>query len=99
MSKERKEAEAKILAQMDEAMKENEQIETKPSQKYVGPFRDKTPQQMHCRKCNTLMENGKCPTCGYSIYVPMNDKKQKEIRWIIGGVCLLAFVIILLVRR
>ena len=96
MRKEKREEEQKILAQMDEAMKENKQPEP---QKKVGIFKDKTPNSIHCRKCNTLMENGKCPTCGHTVYVPMDDKKQATIRWVLGGICLVVFVIVFLVTR
>ena len=100
MRKERREEEAEILAQMEEAMRENEKSDAEEkTEKYVGPFRDKTPEQIHCRKCGTLMENGKCPNCGHTVYVPMNGQKQKTIRWIVGGVCVLAFVIIFIVTR
>lgn len=97
MRKERREEERKILAQMDEAMKETQSSE--PQEKRIGPFKDKTPDTIHCRKCSTLMENGKCPNCGHTIYVPMNGKKQKIIRWIVGGVCVLAFVIVFIITR
>ncbi len=99
MKKERREEERKILAQMDEAMKENQKTDAEKPQKYVGPFRDKTPETIHCRKCSALMENGKCPNCGHTVYVPMDGKKQKIIRWVVGGVCLLAFLVVFILTR
>ena len=95
--KTRKEEEKEILAQMDEAMKENKAKEGQV--KRVGPFQDKTPNQIHCHKCNTLMENGKCPTCGHTIYMPMDEKKQKTIRWILGGICAVAFIVVVILMK
>ena len=57
-------------------------------------YQDKTPQTMHCRRCQTLMENGECPTCGFKTYVPMNEEKKRKIRLILGGVCVVAFLVI-----
>ena len=99
MGKQSKEEEAKIIAEMEEAMKENEKVKEEQTEKRVGPFRDKTPENIHCRKCGTMMENGKCPRCGYTMYVPMDGNKQKNIRLIIGGVCLLVFLVIYLTTR
>ena len=88
----RKEEEKEILAQMDEAMKEEKT-------KKVGIFQDKTPNQIHCRKCNTLMENGKCPTCGHTVYVPMDEKKQQTIRWVLGGICFAVFIVVVILMQ
>ena len=57
------------------------------------------PSQMHCRKCKTFMENGKCPSCGYTVYTPMDEEKQKNVRLILGVVCVVAFVVILLLTK
>ena len=38
------------------------------------------------------MQNGKCPVCGHTIYVPMNKEKQRKIKWIATGVMLVIFV-------
>ena len=99
MKKNRREEEAKILAQMDEAMKENQPQNEEPPQKRIGLFRDNTPENIHCHKCATLMENGKCPNCGHTMYVPMDDQKKKIIRWIVGGVCLAAALIVFIIMR
>lgn len=98
--KQKREEEKKILAEMDEAMqeqaREKEALSNEPESKskIFGLFEDKTPERLHCRKCKTLMENGVCPTCGFRSYVPMDKKKQKTIRLIVGGICLVAFVIL-----
>ena len=97
MSKQRREEEKKILAEMDEAMKENVQKEETPKKtksKIFGVFEDKTPEQLHCHKCKALMENGVCPECGFRTYVPMSKEKQQKIRLILTGVFVVAFVIL-----
>ncbi len=105
MSKKRREEEKRILAEMDEAMKETqteestsvEEREKQPKKyKFFGVLEDKTPEKIHCRKCKTLMENGVCPTCGHRVYVPMDEEKKKQVRWIVGGVCLALFLILFL---
>ena len=99
MKNQKKLEEEKILAEMDEAMKEQakEEKETKKS-KLSEIFQDKTPNQLHCRKCQTMMQDGVCPTCGFRMYVGMDKEKQKKIRFIAGGVCLLILLVILLLK-
>ena len=96
---ERKAREAEIIAQMEEALKEQqaEKIEVVTETEQEPP-KTETP-QFHCRKCKALMENGKCPACGYSDYVPMDAKMQKKIRLILTGVCVVVFLIIFLATR
>ena len=98
---ERKARDAEIIAQMEEALKEQktENEETvMVTETEQEPPKTETP-QFHCRKCNTLMKNGKCPACGYSDYVPMDAKTQKKIRLILTGVCVVVFLIIFLATR
>ena len=104
MNKQKREEEKKILAEMDEAMKEQAKAEVEtPAQenaerpkkyKHFGLFEDKTPEKLHCRKCKTVMENGVCPVCGFRSYVPMDEKKQKKIRFVLTCVCLAVFVVL-----
>ena len=96
--KQRKEEEQRVLAEMEEALKENaeksESEETeKPKKGAFELFKDKTPEILHCRRCKTQMENGVCPSCGFRVYVPMDKEKQKKIRWILGGVCIAGLLI------
>ena len=65
--------------------------------KIFGVIEDKPPEKIHCRNCHTLMENGVCPTCGFKMYVPMDPQKQKIIRWVSGGICVVVFIILLIV--
>ena len=46
-------------------------------------FYDPTPENIHCRHCKTLMQNGVCPTCGFRMYVPMDEKKKNKIKFIL----------------
>ena len=96
---ERKAREQEIIAQMNEALQEqqanNQAVEAEGG---VETPKTETP-QFHCRKCKTLMENGKCPACGYSDYVPMDAKMQKKVRLILTGICVVAFLIIFFVTR
>ncbi len=85
----KKTEEEKILKEMDEALKENK---TEPVKKKW--YQDKTPETIHCRRCKTLMENGVCPTCGFKMYVAMDEKKRNKIRMIFGGACLIIFLVL-----
>jgi rRNA maturation endonuclease Nob1 len=89
MGNERKEKEQEILAQMNEALEEQKAEET---QKEEG-------MKLHCHKCGTLMENGKCPKCGHTVYVPMDEAKQKKIRLIVGAVFVVILVIVLVLTK
>ena len=93
MKSKKKLEEEKIIAEMEEAMKEKEEKAT-ASEKTV----EEQTQQYHCRKCKTLMENGVCPTCGFRIYMGMDKDKQKKIRLITGIVCLAVLLVILLIK-
>ena len=105
---ERKEEERRMIAEMEEAMQEttsqktaDDQIEEKGEkrQKWGGAYEDITPQQIHCRRCKTLMENGVCPTCGFRIYVPMSKEKRDKIRLIVAGVCMAIFVVLFILSQ
>ncbi len=99
----RKERERRILAEMDAAilqqkMPDGENGESVPQQKEKAnpkaENRANQGQRLHCPRCKSWMENGKCPTCGHYIYVPMDKDKRNKIRWIVGGVCMVGFVIL-----
>ena len=77
-SQQRKEEEQKIIQTMESAMKEKEQTSSTETRKKF--YDSTTPEQIHCRRCKTLMEDGVCPTCGFRMYVPMDREKQKKIR-------------------
>ncbi|MBO4939545.1 MAG: hypothetical protein J6D30_00765 [Clostridia bacterium] len=104
--KERKEEERRIVAEMEEAMQvyEKAQQEEEPVQEQSGQKRrdiydDTLPEQIHCRHCRTLMENGVCPNCGFRIYVPMAKEKRDKIRLIVAGICMGIFVVLFIISQ
>ena len=99
MRKQRKEEEAKIIAQMEEALRENEQLKKENEPESAETSEEKSKDTLHCHKCGTVMENGKCPKCGYYVYVPMDPKMQRKIRLIVGGVFIVGFLIFLLLYK
>lgn len=89
--KEKKQKEQEILAQMDAAMLE-QRPQGEEQEERKG---DETmPSQMHCKRCKTLMKNGVCPTCGFTVYMPMDEGKRKKIRWIVTAVALGIFILL-----
>jgi rubrerythrin len=97
MKKTKKELEQEMIAQMEEALQEQKAAQEQAQADGEEPTKE-TP-QFHCRKCKTLMENGKCPACGYTDYVPMDAKTQRKVRLILGGICVLAFIILFFATR
>ena len=57
------------------------------------------PTRKICPRCKSAMENGKCSTCNYKEYVPMDEKTQRKIRWILGGICIVALIVIIVVNQ
>ena len=98
----RKERERRMIAEMDAAMwgkkltdETAESVkEAEPQKKTTAKPKTGTEQALHCPRCKSVMERGKCPTCGHYIYVPMDKEKRNKIRWIVGGVCIVGFVIL-----
>ena len=98
MSKQRKEEEAKIIAEMEQGLKE--QGLSMPTyqggnkkKKHPNGYDDTMPEKIHCNRCKTLMENGVCPACGHTVYVPMDKEKRNKFRLIATVVCMAVFVI------
>lgn len=94
--KERKEEEARILAEMDEAMQaQNAETQQTEEGGENAPAPQEEKKRTHCPKCgNYMKDDGVCPACGHRIYVPMDEGKQKTARLIIGAVCIVAFLLI-----
>lgn len=103
--KQKREEERRILAEMDAAMLEQREAQgedvqaqetsakDKPKKRKWGQMDDPTPKRLHCRRCNTLMEeNGYCPTCGYKVYMPMDEKKRNKVKLILTVVFVVVFV-------
>ena len=92
----KKEEEQRIIAEMEEALRETRGENTEKSKKSVYTAELNT---IHCRRCKTLMENGVCPTCGYKIYIPMDDTKRNKIRLITAIVFVIIGVIIFAISK
>lgn len=114
--KERKEEEQRILAEMEQALKEEREKKEQEnsdenvkgqgqvcdemskmkteSKKKTSLFDSTTPEEIHCKRCKTLMENGVCPTCGFRVYVPMEKGKRDKIRLWVTVVCMAAFLVL-----
>ena len=107
--KERKEEEKRIIAEMDAAMAENQakaeenatdKEAEKPKKASKFSFYDQTtPEKVHCKRCKTLMENGVCPTCGFRIYVPMEQGKRDKIRLWVTVVSIVVFILLFLITQ
>ncbi len=97
MKKTKKELEQEMIAQMEEALQEQKAAQAQAQADGEEPSKE-TP-QFHCRKCKTLMKDGKCPACGYTDYVPMDAKTQKRVRLILTGICVVAFIILFFATR
>ena len=98
----KKEEEKRIIAEMEDALREargESTEETPPEASGKKSVYATEPDKIHCRRCKTLMENGVCPTCGYKIYMPMNDKKRNKIRLIAAIVFVAIGVIIFAILR
>ena len=98
----KKEEEKRIIAEMEDALREarGESVEeTPPEASGKKSVYATEPDKIHCRRCKTLMENGVCPTCGYKIYMSMNDKKRNKIRLIAAIVFVAIGVIIFAISR
>ncbi len=95
---EKRAEEARIIAEMDEAMQElkgGEQTPQPVKKPKRTPIKDENmPDKIHCKRCKTLMENGVCPTCGFTVYIPMDKDKRNKIKVIATAVCMAIFVII-----
>lgn len=106
--RQKREEERRILAEMDAAMLEQRQTrgeeptpetqgkqgaQEQPKKRRWGQMDDPTPKKLHCRRCNTLLEeNGYCPTCGYKVYMPMDEKKRGKIKLILTVVFIVVFL-------
>lgn len=87
MSKKRKEEERKIMEEFEQALGQ------------VRDEREKAAQEEGittgvCKRCGSPCTTEKCQVCGYKEYRPMDERQQRKMRWIIGGVCLAAFALI-----
>ena len=77
---------------------ENQEKQAGQTKRSFSAFYDPTPEQIHCRRCKTLMENGVCPTCGFRMYVPMDEKKKGKIKFVLtcGFMAILFAVVVIM---
>lgn len=61
--------------------------------KHENGYDETMPEKIHCKRCKTLMENGVCPACGHTVYVPIKKEKRDKVRLIVAVVCMVVFVI------
>ena len=88
------EKEEKTVTQTDETQAGKRGEAPKKTTAYYSKAQ---PQQVHCRRCQTLMEEGTCPACGFKIYVPMSEEKRKKIKTITTAIGFVVFIVIFLV--
>ncbi len=105
--KEKKEEKARVLAEMKAALEEAERAEKaenggNAAKEESAPTPTQKPQPApqeptyHCRRCRTEMKNGVCPTCGFKMYVPMDEKKLGKIKLVLTAVGMAIFIAIFL---
>lgn len=99
--KEKKAEEARILAEMKAALEEAERAEkeengeTAEEESACAPKREQPAFQepiYHCRRCKTVMQKGVCPTCGFKMYVPMDEKKLGKIKLVLTAIGMAVFI-------
>lgn len=102
--KEKKAEEARVLAEMRAALEEAEREERgytdTETETQIEKGKANTPQTQapvyHCRRCKTAMQNGVCPTCGFKMYVPMDEKKLGKIKVVLTAIGMALFLVIFL---
>jgi rubrerythrin len=101
---ERKAEEARMIAEMDEAMDQNRAEKEENSKNEAPMYKTNAkmgyePEVLHCRKCGTQLKDGVCPKCGYKVYIPMDEQKVKRIRLIVGCVCVALCLVVLIILK
>ena len=104
---EKRAEERRILAEMEAAIQENEEGASSSAEREEGTGAPQktsaTPKKgkgYRCPRCKTLLqEDGKCPNCGYKMYVPMDEKKRNKIRLILTVVLMVIFVALFVILQ
>ncbi|MBR2023888.1 MAG: hypothetical protein IJ996_05185, partial [Clostridia bacterium] len=74
--------------------------ESAPKKKKHTPIADENmPEKLHCKRCKTLMENGVCPTCGFTVYIPMQKEKRNRIKVVVTAVLMAVFVVLFVIMQ
>ncbi|MBR4942902.1 MAG: hypothetical protein IKZ28_02625 [Clostridia bacterium] len=98
---EKRAEEEKIIAEMEEAMRELNASKTEEELSAEESRSDadgENPKGSHCPKCGKVTDKGSCPSCGFRAYQPMDERTVKRVRLIVGGVLILAFIIFMIVK-
>lgn len=99
---EKREEEARIIAEMDEALQQvkakQEEAET-PAKKQKHIEDEDMPNKLHCKRCKTLMQDGVCPTCGFTVYIPMEKEKRNKIKLVVTAVAMAIFVVVFVITQ
>lgn len=100
--KEKREEERRIIAELDAAVQEQETGTESVPQAAPAPKnrQEKGKQRYHCPKCKTTLEqDGKCPTCGYKMYMPMDEKTRNKIKIILTVVLMVIFAVMFVILQ
>ena len=98
--KEKKAEEARILAEMKAALEEAEREENAANEESDAPANVESASSSpapqvpvyHCKRCRSEMNGGVCPVCGFTMYVPMDEKKANKIKLTLTAVGMVVFV-------
>lgn len=60
---------------------------------------NENPKKNKCPNCGTESDTDFCAKCGKRFYVPMDEEKQRKIRWIIGVIAVAVFLVILAITK
>ncbi len=99
--KEKKEQEARILAEMKAALEEAEREDnalalSETDETQSAPQTPPAPQEpvYHCKRCRSEMKKGVCPVCGFTMYVPIDEKKAGKIKLVLTAVGMVVFAVL-----
>ena len=98
---EKRAEEEKIIAEMEEAMRELNASKTEESlstEEIPLGAEEENSNVLHCPKCGKVTDKGVCHSCGFRTYQPMDERTVKRVRLIVGGVLILAFIIFMIVK-
>ncbi len=91
--REKSEEEKRIIAEIEEGTENAKKTETKKKSFYDSA----QPETVHCRRCRAVMEKGVCPTCGFKMYVPMDEEKRRKIKTVTTAIGFVVFIVVFLI--
>ncbi len=113
MGKKKREEERRIIAELEEALAQEKAANGEEEVSDLGRearceeqrrtkesfYSSTQPKNLHCRRCKTEMQEGKCPVCGYTVYTGMAEAKRKKIRGVLTVVCVAIFLLLFFLLR